>query len=143
MRGIGPQRLHQARRHGKAMNDTDKLAKSWIFAQKLGVDSPGYEKQSWAVDKVIDLADQAPDELWQLILRILDLDSSEQIVNSVGAGPLEDLMAKHGESYIIKVEEQASKSEVFKRAMKSVWLDSNDTPIYTRFFKIAGIQPPL
>lgn len=125
------------------MNDTDKLAKSWIFAQKLGVDSPGYEKQSWAVDKVIDLADQAPDELWQLILRILELDSSEKIINAVGAGPLEDLMAKHGESFIVKVEEQASKSEVFKQTMRSVWLDSDDTRVYARFFEIAGIQPPL
>src|SRR4051794_11157068 len=117
------------------MSDKDKLAKSWIFAQKLGVDSPGYEKHSWAVDEIIDLAADQPDELWLIILRILEIDSSEEIVKAVGAGPLEDLMVQHGEKLIDKVEDQASKSGAFKAAMKGVWLDSDDTQVCARFFE--------
>ncbi len=117
------------------MQERDKLAKSWIFAQKLGVDSPGYALQSWAVDKIIDLAVDDPDELWSVILRILELDGSDQIANSIGAGPLEDLMVQHGEAFIDKVEEQASRSNVFKRAMRGVWLESDDTQAYARFVR--------
>ena len=125
------------------MIDTDRLAKAWIFAQKLGVDSPGYEKQSWAVDEVINLATEKPEDLWQIILKILEIDSSDEVAKAVGAGPLEDLMLHYGEDFIGKVEEQASKSDIFKTAMKSVWLDSDDTPICARFFELAGIPRPF
>lgn len=124
------------------MADIDRLAKAWIFAQKLGVDSSGYEKHSWAVDEVISLAEK-PEDLWKIILRILELDDSDEVVKAVGAGPLEDLMVHHGELFIGQVEEQASKSDVFKTAMKGVWLDSDDTPVWARFFEIAGVPKPL
>jgi hypothetical protein len=123
-------------------NERDKLIRSWIFAQKLGINNPGYEKHSWAVDRVINLAIDDPEELWEIIFQILELDNSEQIIKAVGAGPLEDLMVQHGEIFIDRVEKQASKSEVFKSAMCNVWLDNDDTKIYAKFFEIAGIEPP-
>lgn len=119
------------------MTDINRLAKTWIFAQKLGVDSPGYEKHSWAVDEVINMVTERPQDLWQIILKILELDSADEIASAVGAGPLEDLMVHHGEDFIGKVEEHASKSDAFKTAMKSVWLDSDDTPICARFLELA------
>ena len=125
------------------MRDKVKLAKSWVVAQKLGMDSSGYEKNKWAVDELIDLADDKPEELWELVLEILNQDSSDEIVKLVGAGPLEDLMVNHGEKYIDRVEEQSVKSEVFKAAMKSVWLDGEDTSLSARFFEIAGIRQPF
>lgn len=125
------------------MTDIDRLAKAWIFAQKLGVDSPGYEKHSWAVDEVINMAAEEPQDLWQIILKILELDNSDEVARAVGAGPLEDLMVHHGEEFIGKVEEQVSRSDAFKTAMKSVWLDSDDTPICARFFELAGIPRPF
>ena len=138
MLGIGHQHQRPNQGHGKVMLDMDRLAKAWIFAQKLGVDSLGYEKHSWAVDEVINFATEKPEDLWQVILKILELDGSNEIAKAVGAGPLEDLMVHHGEGFIDKVEEQASKSDVFKTAMKSVWLDSDDTPICARFFETRG-----
>ena len=125
------------------MRDKIKLAKSWIFAQKLGMDSSGYKKHRWAVDELIDLADDKPEELRELVLEILKQDSSDEIVKMVGAGPLEDLMVNHGEKYIDRIEEQFLKSDVFKAAMKSVWLDGEDTSLSARFFKIAGTRQPF
>lgn len=118
------------------MRDLDRLARSWIFAQKLGVDRPGYDKHIWAVDEMIDLAIDSPDELWLAILRILEIDSTEEVVKAVGAGPLEDLMVQHGEQFINEVEKYAAKSAALKNAIKNVWLDEKDTPIWERFFNI-------
>lgn len=125
------------------MTDIDRLAKAWIFAQKLGADSSGYERQSWAVDEVINLATEKPEDLWRVILRILELDSSDEIAKAVGAGPLEDLILHYGEYFIGRVEEEAAKSSVFKIAMRSVWLDSNDTSVWVKFYEIAGTPKPL
>ncbi|MEE9421907.1 MAG: hypothetical protein V3V50_01985 [Gammaproteobacteria bacterium] len=125
------------------MLNMKRLVSSWIFAQKRGVDRPGYETHSWAVDEVINFASDKPDLLWETILEILDLDSSEEIIKAVGAGPLEDLMVYHGSQFIQKVDSQAEKSNVFKTAMQNVWLDSDDTSVYSKFYEIAGIEQPL
>ncbi len=125
------------------MADIKNLASTWIMAQKIGVDNIGYEKCSWAVCKLIDMADGEPEKLWEVILAILDLDCSENIIKSVGAGPLEDLFVNYDKEYIDMIEEQASKSNVFKTAMKNVWLDGNDTPLYKRFYDIADTRPPF
>ena len=126
----------------KISQERDKLARTWIFAQKLGVGTLGYERHSWAIDQAIDLAFHQPINLWQLILRILEIDSSEKIVKAIGAGPLEDLMVQHGEALIDKVEHLATKSAAFKAAMQNVWIEDGDTPVFKKFFTIAGVAPP-
>jgi len=120
-----------------------RLASSWIFAQKRGVDNTGYEEHSWAVDEIINFAADEPDNLWEIILEILEIDNSEEIIKAVGAGPLEDLMVYHGERFIDVIEKQAAKSIAFKTAMQNVWLDSDDSKMHTKFYEIAGIDPPL
>ncbi len=122
--------------------ERDKLARTWIYAQKLGIGNPGYDRYAWAIDQVLDLAFHEPNQLWQLIQRILEIDSSEKIVRALGAGPLEDLMVQHGETLIGEVEARASTSKAFKAAMQSVWLEESDTPVCKKFFAIAGIAPP-
>lgn len=120
-----------------------RLASSWIFAQKRGVDNTGYEEQSWAVDEVINFAADEPGYLWEIILEILEIDDSEEIIKAVGAGPLEDLMVYHGERFIDEIEKQAAKSSAFKTAMQNVWLDGDDSKLCKIFYEIAGIRPPF
>ena len=125
------------------MLNKKRLASSWIFAQKRGLDNAGYEDHSWAVDEVINFAANKPNDLWEIILEILALDDSEEIVKAVGAGPLEDLMVYHGEQFIDEIEKQAAKSNAFKTAMQNVWLDGDDSSLYKRFYEIADIRPPF
>ena len=122
--------------------ERDRLAKTWIFAQKLGVGTLGYDRHSWAVDELVDLAFHQPNTLWELILRILEIDRSEKVVAAIGAGPLEDLIVQHGEAFIDKVEQLAAKSPAFKTAMQNVWIEAGDTKVFKRFFAIAGVVPP-
>lgn len=122
--------------------ERDRLAKTWIFAQKLGVGTLGYDRHSWAVDELIDLAFHRPNMLWDLILRILQIDRSKEIVAAIGAGPLEDLMVQHGETFIDRIEQLAAVSPIFKEAMRHAWIEAGDTPAFKKFFAIAGVAPP-
>ena len=124
----------------RAALELDRLAKTWIFAQKIGVGNLGYERHRWAVDHAIDLAFHEPNKLWQLILRILEIDKSDAILSAVGGGPLEDLVVQHGEALIDRIEQQAAKSPALKSAMHSTWLEEGDTPVCNRFLAIAGIK---
>jgi len=76
----------------KISQERERLAKTWIYAQQLGVGTLGYDRHSWAVDELVDLAFHQPDTLWELILRILEIDRSDKTIAAIGAGPLEDLM---------------------------------------------------
>lgn len=126
----------------KISRERDRLVKTWIFAQKLGVGALGYDRHSWAVDELVDLAFHQPNALWQLMLRILEIDRSDKIIAAIGAGPLEDLMVQHGEAFIDKVERLAAASPVFKAAMRHVWMEQGDTPVFRKFYAIADVAPP-
>lgn len=125
----------------KISQERDRLAKTWIFAQKLGVGTLGYDRHSWAVDELIDLAFHRPNTLWELIVRILELDRSEKILAAIGAGPLEDLTVQHGVAFIDKIERFAASSPAFKAAMQHVWIAHSDTPVFEKFYAIAGVAP--
>jgi Family of unknown function (DUF6869) len=122
--------------------ERDRLVKTWIFAQKLGVGTLGYDRHSWAVDELVDLAFHQPNTLWELIVRILEIDRSEKIVEAIGTGPLEDLIVQHGAAFIDKVERLAALSPSFKTAMQHVWIEHGDTPVFKKFYAIAGVTPP-
>jgi len=122
--------------------ERDRLVKTWIFAQRLGAGALGYERHSWAVDELVDLAFHQPNTLWELILRILEIDRSEKVVEAIGAGPLEDLMVQHGEAFIERVAQLAAVSPTFKATMRHTWIEQGDTPVFKKFYAIAGVAPP-
>ena len=77
-----------------------------------------------------------------MIVRILEIDRSENIIEAVGTGPLEDLIVQHGEAFIDKVERLAAISPSFKAAMRHVWIEAGDTPVFEKFYAVAGAVPP-
>lgn len=58
--------------------------------------SKEYNELFWAFDGVCDLLDDDPETLWEIILRIFDIDKSTTIMENLSAVPLEDLLAQHG-----------------------------------------------
>ena len=113
------------------------------MAEKLGPDSTSQQKVFWAIETLMDLTEEDPEMAWEIILAILEEDSSEKILGNVAAGPLEDLMCVYGEEIMDRIESQAQRDPVFKKCMAGVWLDSRDTLVWRRFYEIAGIEPPL
>ena len=85
------------------------LAEAWIrywTATGLAV----REQNGWATDQEYDLTFEGNGEdLWQLILLIHDRDKSAAIQQVLSAGPIENLLAKFGERFIDRVEQQAGK----------------------------------
>lgn len=122
--------------------DISQLAHSWIMASKQEIDSPAYEKLSWAVDEVIDNCIDNPERAFDLIFKVLEIDDSEEIIKALGAGPLEDLMVNHASRFIDRIEKEANSLSVFRKVMQNVWLDEDDGEYRDRFYQIADIKPP-
>jgi hypothetical protein len=63
-----------------------------------------------------------PDIAWQLIFEIFEKsENDELILESLGSGPLEDLLAYHGDAVIGKLIELSKKENNFKNVISYVW----------------------
>lgn len=108
------------------------IAQAWIAYWHAPENSAEREALSWAGDREYDLVREDPDQAWQLILKILQQDSSNEILEVLSAGPLEDLLAKHGERVIEKVESEARSNPSFATLLGGVWKNSMTDDIWSR-----------
>ncbi len=120
-----------------------QFVKSWMAIQDALAGTEAYEKNFWAHEQLADLCEDKPQDAWEVILALVGEAKSEPLLEAIGAGPLQELMALHGEEYIARVEREAAGNAPFRRAMAGAWLDRDDTPVWARFYEIAGVEPPF
>jgi hypothetical protein len=119
------------------MNDVQDslLAKAWIGEQ--------YNRQEIEALKVIhDLRKTDPERCWSVILKIFEQAQSDDFVlGNLAAGPLEDLLADHGERFIERVETLARQAPRFRSLAQMVWRNSISGPVWARLRKAATLDP--
>lgn len=116
------------------MNEAEvhALAADCVLYWKAPEDSVARESLSYAGDREYDLVREEPDVAWQLVLSVLRLDTSPEIQEVLSAGPLEDLLSKHGEFIIGRVELQAKADPAFARLLGGVWKNSMSESVWSR-----------
>jgi hypothetical protein len=68
-----------------------------------------------------DIGQDSPDECLQIIVEILKQDNSDLICQNLAAGPLEDLLAAHGELLLEEIKKQAKADNDFSKLLGGVW----------------------
>lgn len=116
--------------------DIGHLAEQWIEFWLLPENSPEQDALSWVTDREYDLVSENPDEAWFLILEILRRNNSSQILEVLSSGPLEDLLAKHGERIINAVESEAKANPSFATLLGGVWRNSISEGVWSRVEKV-------
>ncbi len=76
-----------------------------------------------------------PELAWKLILQLVERAASEDMLADVGLWALEEFVAKHGDAFIDRVEEQVRKSPNFRAATKSIWFSSEERHLEERIRK--------
>jgi hypothetical protein len=107
------------------------LADAWISYRHSPEGSAEREKYSWATD-LYDLEYHEPETLWLLILEIHRRDKSVAVQQVLSAGPIENLLAIHGESFIERVEAEARKDPAFAKVLGGVWKNRMSDAIWAR-----------
>lgn len=79
-----------------------------------------------------------PNLALSIILKILDKDSSDIVMEVLSAGELEELLSLHGEKIIKIIEETAKKNSKFKKLLGGVWQGEMPDEIYKRVVIAAG-----
>ena len=103
-----------------------ELAKAWIAVHRATEDSPQYQGNFWAYNVMCDLCIEDPGAALTVVEEILRRDESNEIISNVAAGPLEDLLVRHGEQLISRIEVLAKGDERFRKMLGAVW--KNDIP---------------
>jgi hypothetical protein len=75
---------------------------------------------AWELTRLIE-SELDPDKALSVILGIMALDSKDDEIDLLGAGPLEDFLNHFGPEYIDVIGELATKNPRFRMVLKGVW----------------------
>jgi hypothetical protein len=65
-----------------------------------------------------------PDNVWLAILELIGQDLKDKQMAVLAAGPLEQLVAWHGATFIDRIEKEAFQNPKFRRLLSGVWRQS-------------------
>jgi hypothetical protein len=82
--------------------------------ESKGEDFPGFDEFCWIVD-------HEPEKAWEAILTALEDERFSPYLGNLAAGPLEDLLGKHSDLVLERVEARAAKDPRFATLLAGVW----------------------
>ena len=116
-------------------DELSSLADAWIAYWLAPKGSQERQATAWATD-LYELEYEDCETLWQLILTIHSKNQSSQIQEVLAAGPVENLLAKHGDRFIERVELQAQQDPQFARLLGGVWKNTMTDSIWLRVQRV-------
>ncbi|MBI1423278.1 MAG: hypothetical protein GC149_07420 [Gammaproteobacteria bacterium] len=114
----------------------DEIAEAWIEMWSYEVNNPERDKFDWVYDFEDEATHDQPEIALKLILAVLEKNQTNHILEVLSAGPLEDLLAYHGEHIIEIIEAEARKNKQFAGLLGGVWQNSMLDHIWERVQKV-------
>ncbi len=106
------------------------VARAWVRVQR----------NWWAYGQVQAAVENHPRRAWALLGHLADLAASDELVDDLGAGPLEDFVQAHAPKFIGQIERRAVEHDRFRRALRSVRLPRGTDPVSRRLLAL-GCRP--
>jgi len=117
--------------------DFEKLIESWIRYHQKAVNSDGKalhdDNDFWAFNALVDLCNIDPELAWDIIRHLTHRVDSSELRANIGAGPLEYLLAKHGEEFVGRIVEAIHNDAKFAEVAESVWKNQIPSDVWNRF----------
>lgn len=102
------------------------LAMKWIQATEAQLNRNNLmEEEERAIILFFELASNEPAKAIDIALQVIERGPHSNIINCLGAGPIEELLVKHP-SYLDQLIVLAGKNEKIKQCLKHVDLAEND-----------------
>ena len=116
------------------------IASEWIsyWAKSEEERAAVVDDESYIVN---ELAREQPELCWEVILEILRSikpDPKTTTFQVLAAGPLEDLLASHGNAFIARVESRAEDDPNFKLLLGGVWQNTMPQGVWDRVQRCRG-----
>jgi hypothetical protein len=86
----------------------------------------------WAYRELNTLCAADPDAGLTVVWQICRKNSSDPILEVLAAGPLENLLARHGKALISRIVDLASQDNGFRRLLGGVWSGGIDRTVWAQ-----------
>lgn len=120
----------------------ERLAEALLQWCRHEVNTPQHRENSWAFDCMETFVADAPHQALQIILSALPRFQEDAEIAVFAAGPVENLIVKHGPEIIDSVENEAAANERFRYLLSGIWGRSGIDPRVWRRLQIALKQGP-
>lgn len=97
----------------------------------------------WATERLDDIVRQDPEISWLIILELFSRARSNYQLACLASGPLEDFLARHGHSFIERVEQVASSNAAIREALRGVWKNEIPEDVWVRIERARAVRQPL
>ncbi|HVJ62802.1 MAG TPA: hypothetical protein VM555_08825 [Tahibacter sp.] len=119
------------------MGELTDLAEAYI-ARYASIESAADNSTFWAFEEVAELVREHPATALAFLLECCEYEISDFCRANLAAGPLEDLLFKHGPTMIDAIEAQAAINATFKELLGGVWTSTMDQAIRERVEQMQG-----
>lgn len=112
-----------------------ELADTWlahVCTTAYTSDHANRSDPSGSIGRVLDICREDPEAAWSFVLCTLADSRSDDVLSILAAGPMEDLLAKHGDRVIERVEFEAHRNPRFAMLLGGVWKNVIDDAIWKR-----------
>jgi len=93
------------------------LVDAWIAYQETG-----NEQYWWAIDRIDELMENAPEACWEFILEAMDKSfEKDKVFACLAAGPLENFIHQWGEEYLEVIYLKTRQDPKFNQLLGGVW----------------------
>lgn len=94
----------------------------------------------WAAEVLMDLPYSNPEALWSVIVEVWNrVDRKDAaLLGALGAGPVEDLLSKHGEKYFPIVVKFCDLEPDFKTVLRTVWQNAMSPALWKKVQDLRG-----
>lgn len=97
-----------------------------------GYDSTESEPYFWAFKEMTDLSHQKPDVALAVILEILKITDEDRTLAVLAAGPLEELIVRHGKQLIDNIINLAMSNKKFYDLLQGIWGNDIDKDVWQK-----------
>ena len=121
-------------------SDAPELGVEELRAQALGWIE--FHNTLWApaeLDRILE--EEGPEAAWPIVLALVE-EADDDAMAPLGAGPLENLLRRHGPEMIDRVEVRAATDQRFRFCLSHVWKGEMPDEIWARAVAARGDEPP-
>jgi len=130
------QQLSWCKRISATPNGSNEMGREEIAATYLRYYVLKQQEDRSAVREVDVLVQDDPTEAWEVTRILVNTAPSDEALAYVAAGPLEELLHRHGSVLIDRIEEESRGNERLQLALSGVWGLDRDSPVFDRWYAL-------
>jgi len=119
-------------------DDVDSLAEAWIRHHHPASSREEKAESAWAWERLDALASERPETALAAIWAICERADDDRVLARLAAGPLEDLLVRHGPAVVAAVEARARAEAKVRKLLGAVWRNAIAEPVWLRLRRLAG-----